>query len=694
MKDWINSLPIRYKLTLLMTAICLIILSVATSIFGTMQISSLKESAVYNTTTKAVLIGSSVESAILFNDGSAAANTLQQLENDAAIEAAAVITEDGTVLADYRKTSNTDLTIPKQRWAANISSDYLDVFYEIAVQQDVIGYVYLRSNLKKLDAQLFRYALALVSVLLASIGVAYMLSVYFQRLFTKPIKAMLHCIENIYRTSDYRQRLQLERNDELGQLVQGFNHLLTAVEDRESELQRHGNRLQQLVEVRTQQLHHKAHYDALTELPNRHLLLDRLNQAIESAHREKQKLALLFLDLDRFKIINDSLGHAVGDQLLKSVAWLLESIRREGDTVARLGGDEFVFLLQHIQPEDAARVAERIIQQFSSPLQLENHVLHISTSVGISIYPDDGEDDQALLKNADVSMYHAKQKGPGHYCFYRNEMNQASYERLKLENHLRNAFSADEFYLVYQPQVCLKSDSVKRVEALIRWRNSKLGEIPPAEFIPIAEEIGLVNRIGDWVIASACKQLSEWKRAGVDNITVGINISASHLMTASLVPCIRENVEAYQLDYRQLEIEITEDVFLTHSKRIIQTLGEIRQLGVEIAIDDFGTGYSSLRYLQQFPVDTLKLDGMFITDIENNHSSRGIVSSSILLAHSLGLTIVAECVETEAQLNFLRKADCDLVQGFYLYPPQTADELTKIIQQMASAATDRKKASG
>ena len=693
MKRWLNSLSIRYKLIFLMTTICLVTLSVATSIFSIIQITSLKESAIDNTTAKAALIATSVESAILFNDERAAENTLRRLENDVAIEAAAVILKDGIILADYRKTNNMNFAIPDLNQSSNISSKHLDVIYEISVQSEIIGYVYLRSNLEKLDAQMLSYALALIAVLLVSITVAYVLSVYFQGLFTRPIKSMVRYIDNICQTSDYGKRLQLESDDELGRLALGFNHLLAAVQDRESELKSHGDKLQQLVDIRTQQLHYKAHYDALTELPNRHLLLDRLNQAIESAHREQKKLALLFLDLDRFKIINDSLGHAVGDQLLKSVAWLLDSIRREGDTVARLGGDEFVFLLQHIEPEGAARVAERIIQQFSSPLHLENHVLHMSTSIGISIYPDDGDDDQALLKNADVSMYHAKQKGPGHYCFYRNEMNKASFYRLNMENKLRNAFSANEFYLVYQPQVCLKNGSVKRAEALIRWRNPSMGDISPAEFIPVAEEIGFINQIGDWVIATACKQISDWRRSGIEGVVISINISASHLMDESLIQCIRQNVEFYQLGYQQIEIEITEDVFLRHSEHVIETLDKIRALGVEIAIDDFGTGYSSLRYLQQFPVNTLKLDGMFIADVDCNRSSQGIVSSTILLAHSLGLAMVAECVETKAQLDFLRKTGCDFVQGYYLYHPLSADDFADITKKTTKQAAGQKSAS-
>ncbi len=688
MNRWLDSLPMHYKLTLLMTIISVVTLGAAVSMFAASQLSTLENSAVENTLAKAVLISGSVESAVLFDDERSANKTLRQLRNDPAIEYAAVILADGQILASYQKAPGLAQPLFDFDKTFFIGSDYLDVYQPVGQPGAEAGHVFIRSNLEKLRQQRNEYALILALILFAGAFLAYILSTYFQKIITDPIKSMVGHIEEIYATKNYRKVLNLDREDELGKLAAGFNHMLLAVQDREEELRSHGEHLQALVEMRTEQLHHKAHYDSLTGLPNRHLLFERLQHAIKSAPRNGRNIALLFLDLDRFKVINDSLGHGVGDQLLKAVARRLSEVGREEDTVARLGGDEFVFLLENIEkPERVARVAERIIRRLSHPFKLKDHAVHISTSIGISIYPEDGEDEETLLKNADTSMYHAKEKGPNQYCFYKDDMNVASIERLALENYLRDAISNEEFHLVYQPLVCLHSDSVKSVEALIRWNNPVLGEVSPATFIPIAEEIGLINDIGYWVLEEACKQLSAWRSAGINNIRVAINISPSHLLDPRLLGCIKEQAGIYGIRYDQLEIEITEEVFLTHSERVIELLQAVKKLGVAIAIDDFGTGYSSLRYLQQFPVDKLKLDGMFIRDLEDSSSSQGIVSSSIILAHSLGLKIVAECVETGTQLEYLRNQQCDCVQGFYLHRPDTPENILKILEAQAEPET-------
>jgi len=683
-KRWLSALPIHYKLTLLMTIISVVTLAVAVSMFAASQIDVLENSAAENTLAKAAIISDSVESAVLFNDERSANKTLTQLKNDSAIEYAAVVYSDGQILASYQKEGGLLPAALNFDQAFVVGSDFLDVNHSIMVQDEIIGHVFIRSNLEKLNEHRAEYGLMLVYILVIGIFLAYALSTYFQRIITIPIKSMVEHVEEIYTTKNYQKKLGLDREDELGKLAAGFNHMLFAVQEREEELQSHGEHLQALVETRTEQLHHKAHYDSLTGLPNRYLLFDRLRHAIKAAPRSGQNIALLFLDLDRFKVINDNLGHGVGDQLLKAVAERLSDAGREEDTVARLGGDEFVFLLECInQPERVARVAQRIIQKLSRPFQLKEHTVHISTSIGISIYPDDGVDEETLLKNADISMYHAKEKGCSQYCFYKDEMNVTSIERLNLENNLRDAISNDEFRLVYQPLLCLNTDSVNNAEALIRWKNPALGEVSPGIFIPIAEEIGIINDIGHWVLEEVCRQLAVWRSEGINDIRVALNISPSHLLDPRLLECIKEQVGIHGIRFEQLEIEITEEVFLNHSVRVIEQLNEIKKLGVTIAIDDFGTGYSSLRYLQQFPVNKLKLDGMFIKDLENSRSSQGIVSSSIILAHSLGLTIVSECVETRAQLDFLRKQQCDFVQGFYLYRPDTPENITNIMESQS-----------
>lgn len=383
------------------------------------------------------------------------------------------------------------------------------------------------------------------------------------------------------------------------------------------------------------------------------------------------------MDLDRFKLINDSLGHDVGDELLKAAANRLKEISRDSDTVARLGGDEFIYLAEGIEkPEDAGRIAQKINEVFKTPFVLANYVLHVSTSIGISVYPSDGQESSHLLKNADVSMYHAKEQGPGSYCFYRDEMNQTIHQRLEIENQLRNAIDNNEFHLVFQPQLCVNTNDIVKLEALLRWTNPELGCISPAEFIPIAEEIGMINQLGKWVINEACRHQKFWQEK---KVRVAVNVSSSQLLDVSLVDYIKSVINEHQTEFEDLEFEITEEVFLEHSQRTIGVLSELQYLGIKIAIDDFGTGYSSLSYLKDLPVDTLKLDGMFVMDLDENRTSRGIVSSTIILAHSLNLKIVAECVETKQQLDFLKSQQCDYVQGFYLHKPLTADEVIRLL---------------
>lgn len=677
---FIKSLSIHYKLIMLMVTISISVLFISSFLFYQSQVDILENSAIENAESQAFLIGSSVESAIIFNDERAADKTLDLLKNNPVIESAAVVLPDKKMFAYYNKSKDNAAPEINFKFTKKIGEHSLEVIHKIMDGKNLLGYIYIQSNLDNLNDQQIYYTEILISVVFFSIILAYILASYFKKIITVPLDLMVQYVNDLSETKNYTKRLDINSDDELGTLADGFNLMLDAVQQRENELKEHGNRLQEIVDKRTEELYEKAHFDSLTNLPNRALLLERLNHAILAAARKKSRLAILFMDLDRFKVINDSLGHNVGDQLLIAVAKRLTKAGREIDTVARLGGDEFVFLLEEIaHPEDAARIARRIKDNFTRPIHLDNHVLYATTSIGISVYPEDGNTSQLLLKNADASMYHSKEKGPGNYTFYRDEMNNSSYERLEIENALRNAIANNEFYLVYQPQITVADNKIHNLEALIRWNNSTLGFITPDVFIPIAEEIGIINQIGTWVISQTCKQLDDWENHDIYDITIAINISASHLVGADLINHIKNETAKYNIEYDKLELEITEEVFLDHSERTIDVLKELQSLGLKIAIDDFGTGYSSLRYLKNLPVDTLKLDGMFIQDLQNNESSKGIVSSTIILAHSLNMKLVAECVETREQYEFLKQQNCDLVQGYYFHKPMKADELLNVI---------------
>ncbi len=428
-----------------------------------------------------------------------------------------------------------------------------------------------------------------------------------------------------------------------------------------------------------------AHHDALTGLFNRYSLENRLAQALLAARREKRQMAVIFIDLDRFKVINDTLGHHVGDLLLVEVAQRLSACVRESDIVARLGGDEFVVALTSIATDmDAAHVARKIIAAMEVPCDIEGKSLHISPSLGISLFPGNGEDVDALMKNADTAMYHAKEMGRNNFQFFTPAMTAAATERLEIERDLRAALKNNEFELHYQPQVCASKGLVRGVEALIRWRHPERGLIPPLKFIPVAEETGVIEAIGTWVLEEACRQMAEWRRAGFDLKYVAVNLSAHQLRSPDLVGLAQGAIARFGLAPGQLELEITESVAMEDPERAIGILRSLRESGVELAIDDFGTGYSSLAYLKMLPIHTLKLDRAFVRDIETDENDAAISAATIALAKNLGLRVVAEGVETEAQRDFLSRHACNLLQGYLFGKPEPADALTARWQTSAA----------
>jgi len=422
-----------------------------------------------------------------------------------------------------------------------------------------------------------------------------------------------------------------------------------------------------------------AHHDSLTGLFNRYNLEIRLSQALLTARREKHFLAVLFIDLDHFKVINDTLGHAIGDQLLVEVARRLQGCVRESDIVARQGGDEFVVVINTLDsPAVASLVAAKILHALSQPYDISNNRLHTSPSIGIAIFPGDGEDAETLMKNADAAMYHAKGQGRNNLQYFTAELNAAASERLLLERELREALKQNQLELHYQPQFAADADDFVRpqaVEALVRWRHPQRGLVPPGRFIPVAEESGLIEAIGNWVLDEAGRQLAEWKRAGIGPRRVAVNISVHQLRNGGLVERVGNILKNHHLAHDELELEITESAAMSNPASAIEQLEALRHLGVTLAIDDFGTGYSSLAYLKRLPIQILKLDQTFVRDIETDENDAAISAATLALAHSLGLKVVAEGIETEGQSRFLRAHGCDLLQGYLYGRPEPAATL-------------------
>ena len=446
------------------------------------------------------------------------------------------------------------------------------------------------------------------------------------------------------------------------------------------------------------QIRYLAYYDSLTTLPNRQFFMERLAQALQQAKRHSRLLGVLSIDVDQFKRINDTLGHSVGDQLLIAIAERVNECVRDHDTVsrigvepfetlARLGGDEFSILLAEIARfQDAAKVAHRILEVFSSPFKLGIQEVFVTCSIGLSVFPADGEDAEALLKNADTAMHFAKEQGRNNYQFYGKEMNATALQRLSLEAQLRRGIERGEMVLYYQPKVDTQTCKIVGAEALIRWRHPEMGLVPPVQFIPLAEETGLVVPMGEWVLRTACAQAQAWQDAGYGALHIAVNIAGLHFRQSSLMRSISEALQNSGLDAARLEIEVTESMIMHDIDATLATLQHLKDMGLQLAIDDFGTGYSSLSYLKRFPIDVLKIDRSFIRDLPGDSEDAAITRAIIAMAHSLKLKVVAEGVEKEDQLVFLRQLRCDMTQGYLISPPVPAQDFLAILDRAKPAA--------
>ena len=521
---------------------------------------------------------------------------------------------------------------------------------------------------------------ALLTVLIGSFVVGGGMAFAIGRGITRPIRKLVAGAEEIG-SGNLAHRIDVDTNDEIGELAVAFNlmaaNLATTTASRD-ELDKEVAERRRAEET----IKHQAYYDELTGLPNRRLFEDQLDRALAQARRKHHRLVVMFMDLDRFKTVNDTVGHKLGDELLQSAGKRLTNLLRDGDTVARMGGDEFTILLPEVdREEDILDVARRILHSFRQPWTLGRSEFLVTASIGVAVWPNDGQDGPALLKNADMAMYRAKDQGRDNFQLYSPVMNAEIAMRLELEKELRRALRNEEFVVYYQPQQDISTGQIVGVEALVRWQHPKRGLVLPGEFIAVAEETDLIVPLGEWVLRTACTDAKAWQEAGLPPLRMAVNFSARQFQHGSPIETFASVLADTGLDPKYLELEITERVAMSDVELAMKILRDLRDLGVRIALDDFGIGHSSLAYLKRFPIDALKIDQSFIRDLTTDPDSKAIAATIIAMAHNLNHIVIAEGVETEEQLAFLREQQCDEFQGYLLSKPVPADELLEILRQ-------------
>ncbi len=706
-----DTLPVRYKLIALMVSVSFVSLLIASIAFINTDRMNTQRVVSDSLSTMASIIAANSTAAILFGDAAAAEETLGFLDSRENIQAAAIYTTTGELFATHTK-AGLEIEFPEPDLAQEnvlFWNNHIELNLPITYQGEAIGAVYLRSDIRAIDQRLALFLRIVTVVLVSSLLLTIALSTRMSRIITDPLLRLSDIARKITTEKNYSLRVVGREKDELGNLIADFNAMLDEIQTRDNALEDHKHMLEERVLLRTRELKianleletakenaesvarrmkYHAHHDALTGLPNRTLLQDRISTELAHARRQQTILALLFLDLDRFKLINDSLGHASGDQLLRVISRRLRSCIRDEDTVARLGGDEFMVLLPRISSSaDAGRIGRKILDCLVDPVSCNGHELHITTSIGISVYPYDGRDAETLVKNADISMYRAKELGRNKVVYYTAEMNAGSRKQLALETSLRKAVENNELQLHYQPKVDINRNSIVGVEALLRWEHPGMGFISPLEFIPIAEDCGLIAPIGEWVLHTAFTELGKWHAAGHGGITMAVNLTSSQLAQPGLENIVEAALAAAGVDPVMAELEITENVAMQNIDSAIATLTRLKQMGVRVAMDDFGTGYSSLGYLRRLPVDIVKIDQSFVHGIPENNADALIAQAIIAMARSLNLSLVVEGIENARQLRFFRQQGCDIVQGYLFSEPVNAAEMLKILDSHSTPGT-------
>jgi diguanylate cyclase (GGDEF)-like protein len=674
---------IKSQLLMIILSICVSSLSLGVFVIGVNYYNNHKEALIQESLAKARMLAENAVGSSAFDNRDAAQGILRGVtlsENSSA----AIFDAIGQKLAmrDDQGSSYISEVEFKKNNEYYWGPDYLYVWQMVGDPENLLGVVYLKTSTEPFEQTIQTYILSSLLILAVLFVLTYFVATRMQSRISERLVELDTLSREVSQSGNYSIRVPRYGEDEIGSLARSFNQMLETIEENQLERDKANEALhlnRRRLERAVKDLQYLANYDSLTQLPNRALCMDRIKYALKSASRANSSVAVLFLDLDHFKDVNDSLGHAVGDQLLKATSQrLMERIRSE-DTLARLGGDEFVIILNHIQnTENVIDVVEKIVESFEDPFKLSSYEVNTTVSIGVCMYPNDGSDVDSLMKAADAAMYKAKEVGRNTYEFYQSELNQLANRRHQLANELRGAVKNNELYLVFQPQLNLTNNTIIGAEVLVRWHSSVLGHISPGEFIPIAESTGLIKDIGDWVLENTCKTLVKCLEQDL-KIRLAVNLSAMQFKQADLAAQIASVLRKYKIPPRHLEVEITESMLMRDVHKAIEALEKIKEMQIRIAIDDFGTGYSSLSYLRRFPLDALKIDQSFVDELVVDNDDTAITLAILSMAKSLRLEVVAEGVETAEQLEFLRENACDDIQGYHFSKPLKEKEFMDFI---------------
>ncbi|MBU3898693.1 MAG: EAL domain-containing protein [Gammaproteobacteria bacterium] len=632
-----------------------------------------------NLTTQAVAMAGNLESALVFSDVVFAQQTLQALQHYPNVRMAAVVLSDGKEFARYAPTGSAvepDQLLTDAKQTGYVGLNQHGVAQTIAPQSKAPARLVLVASLEELNQETL-----LIFVASTGIGAVILLAalVLFRRLsrsVTASIESLTALMRAVEHDGTHGQRTDVVSDDEIGELARGFNAMLGALEA-------HNLHLNTEIDERKRtqdKLDQLAHYDTVTHLPNRRFFNERLKMAVQQSLQLDKIMAVLFVDLDNFKLVNDSFGHDIGDDQLRAVADRLSKALRASDVVCRLGGDEFAIILENlVDTQQIEPIVEKMIQSLIQPLRLDNHDLVVTGSVGVAVCPDDADNPEGLLRFADAAMYAAKAAGKNTWRRFDPDMASRTTLRLTLESQMRAGMETGQFEVHYQPQIDLATGEVVGMEALARWNHPESGYISPVQFIPVAEECGLIRPLGGWVLRSACQQIAAWSRGGHEGLKVAVNVSVRQLLHDSFADEVLAILMETGCPAQQLELEITESVLMQNGGKTLALLERLRQCGIGIAIDDFGTGYSSMAQLKNMPVTKLKIDKSFVDDITTDADDRAITAAMAGLAHNLRIQVIAEGVETNAQVERLRQAGCHNFQGYYFARPMQATQVPAFI---------------